>query len=110
MTSELIPPAMAALAVGPQRGQICNSLAPLVATGSVQFSITIPPNATRVAVYIWDRFGEFVRTLVDEANPSSGPQNSAMGSYRYVRTSPSARDVHLACAGGPTESRLVQMR
>jgi photosystem II stability/assembly factor-like uncharacterized protein len=110
-SSELIPPAMAALAVRPQRGQICNSLAPLVATDSVQFSITIPPNATRLAVYIWDRFGEFVRTLVDEANPSSGPRT-----LQWDRTDtsgqvlPPGMFIWRVLVDQVTESRLVQMR
>lgn len=110
-SSEPIPPAMAALAAGPKRGQICNSLEPLVATGSVQFSITIPPNATRLAVYIWDHFGEFVRTLVDEANPSSGTRT-----LQWDRTDKSGQVlppgifIWRVLVDQVTESRLVQMR
>jgi hypothetical protein len=109
-SSEPIPPAMVALAAGPKRGQICNSLEPLVATGSVQFLITIPPNATRLAVYIWDRFGEFVRTLVDEANPSSGTRT-----LQWDRTDKSGQVlspgifIWRVLVDQVTESRLVQM-
>jgi photosystem II stability/assembly factor-like uncharacterized protein len=109
-SSEPIPPAIAALAAGPKRGQICNSLEPLVATGSVQFLITIPPNATRLAVYIWDRFGEFVRTLVDEANPSSGTRT-----LQWDRTDKSGQVlppgifIWRVLVDQVTESRLVQM-
>jgi photosystem II stability/assembly factor-like uncharacterized protein len=109
-SSEPIPLAMAALAGGPKRGQICNSLEPLVATDSDKFSITIPPNATRLAVYIWDRFGELVRTLVDEVNPSSG-----MRTLSWDRTDKSGQVlppgifIWRVLVDQVTESRLVQM-
>jgi photosystem II stability/assembly factor-like uncharacterized protein len=110
-SSEPIPPAMAALAVGPKRGQICDSLEPLVATGSVQFSITIPPNATRLAVYIWDPFGELVRTLVDESNPPSGTRI-----LQWDRTDksgqvlPPGMFIWRVLVDQVTESRMVQTR
>jgi photosystem II stability/assembly factor-like uncharacterized protein len=110
-SSEPIPPAMAALAVGPKREQICDSLEPLVATGSVQFSITIPPNARRLAVYIWDPFGELVRTLVDESNPPSGTRT-----LQWDRTDksgqvlPPGMFIWRVLVDQVTESRMVQTR
>ena len=35
-------------------------------------AMMVPAYAARWTVRIWDRFGEHVRTLVDEANPSAG--------------------------------------
>jgi len=110
-SSEPIPPAMAALAAGPKRGQLWDSLEPLVATGSVQFSITIPPNARRLAVYIWDPFGELIRTLVDESNPSSGTR-----ALQWDRTDksgqvlPPGMFIWRVLVDQVTESRLVQIR
>lgn len=71
-SSEPIHPELAALAAALKRGQICDSLEPLQASGSVRVPITVAANSKRLAVWIWDRFGELVRTLVDETNPASG--------------------------------------
>ena len=71
-SSEPISPALAVLAAAPKRGQICDRLEPLQASGSVRVPITVAANSKRLAVWIWDRFGELVRTLVDETNPASG--------------------------------------
>jgi hypothetical protein len=40
--------------------------------GQISMMITVPAHASRLTVRIWDRFGDRVRTLVDEANPSGG--------------------------------------
>jgi hypothetical protein len=109
-SSESISPAMAVLAAGPKRGQICNSLEPLVATDSDEFSITIPPNPTRLAVYIWDGFGELVRTLVDEANPSSGTRTLSWDrTDKSGQVLPPGVFIWRVVVDQVTESRLVQM-
>jgi flagellar hook assembly protein FlgD len=63
---------MAALAAVPRRGQIFDDLEPLEAIGQTSMAMTVPVNTSRLTVRIWDRFGDHVRTLVDEANPLAG--------------------------------------
>jgi hypothetical protein len=48
------------------------SVEPVSGSGPVQLSITVPPGAGQLTVRIWDRFGAFVRLLVDERNPTPG--------------------------------------
>ena len=71
-SSEPVPPPMAALAVAPRRGRVFDDLEPLEAVGQTSMAMTVPARAARLTVRIWDRFGDHVRTLVDEANPSAG--------------------------------------
>jgi hypothetical protein len=71
-SSEPVPPPMAALAVAPRRGRVFDDLEPLEAVGQTSVAMTVPAHAARLTVRIWDRFGDHVRTLVDEANPSAG--------------------------------------
>ena len=42
------------------------------ATGSVALGITVPADATRLTVRIWNWFGDHVRTLIDEPRPLPG--------------------------------------
>jgi photosystem II stability/assembly factor-like uncharacterized protein len=71
-SSEPVPAPLAALAVAPRRGQFFDTLESLEAVGQIRIPLTVPANASRLTVRIWDRFGEYVRTLIDEANPSAG--------------------------------------
>ena len=71
-SSEPVPPPMAALAVAPRRGRVFDDLEPLEAVGQTSMAMTVPARAARLTVRIWDRFGDHVRTLVDETNPSAG--------------------------------------
>jgi photosystem II stability/assembly factor-like uncharacterized protein len=71
-SSEPVPAAVAVLAIGPRRGQLLEDLEPVEAVGQASMTITVPAHASRVTVRIWDRFGDQVRTLVDEPNPSGG--------------------------------------
>jgi hypothetical protein len=41
-------------------------------TRPVSIQITVPPNAARLKISIWDRFGKQVRQLLDEAQPPDG--------------------------------------
>jgi hypothetical protein len=65
-------PALAAATPAARRDRGFDSLEPLTARGSVCVPITVPANSKRLAEWIWDRFGELVRTLVDEPNPAAG--------------------------------------
>ena len=44
----------------------------LAASGPPQLQLTIPPNAKQLTIRIWDRFGDEVRTLLIEPQPTSG--------------------------------------
>lgn len=66
------PSPAAALAAAPRRVRYFDDLEPLEAVGQARIAVKIPANAARLTVRIWDRFGDQVRTLVDEANPSAG--------------------------------------
>jgi flagellar hook assembly protein FlgD len=63
---------MAALAVAPRQGLVFDDLEPLEAVGQASMAMTVPANTSRWTVRIWDRFGDHVRTLVDEAKPLAG--------------------------------------
>jgi flagellar hook assembly protein FlgD len=69
-----VPAALAALAIVPRRGQILDDLEPLEAAGQTSMTMTVLAPASRLTVRIWDRVGDHVRTLIDEANPSGGPR------------------------------------
>ena len=71
-SAEPVPAPVAALAGAPRHGRIVDDLEPLEAVGQPRMTITVPANASRLTVRIWDRFGEPVRTLVDEAQPAGG--------------------------------------
>lgn len=71
-SSEPVPAVVAVLAVAPRRGQLLEDLEPVEAVGQAAMTIMVPAHASQVTVRIWDRFGDQVRTLVDEPNPASG--------------------------------------
>ena len=76
-SSEPMPEPMAALASAPGPGRILDELEPLEAVGQASLGITVPPHTSKLTVRIWDRFGEQVRTLVDEPEPSAGRRELA---------------------------------
>jgi photosystem II stability/assembly factor-like uncharacterized protein len=49
--------------------------APERAGDALQVPIIVPAGAGRLVVDIWDRFGEYVRRLVDERDPDPGARN-----------------------------------
>jgi flagellar hook assembly protein FlgD len=71
-SSESVSAPVVALTVIPRRGKVFDDLESLEAVGQTNMPITVPADASRLTVRIWDRFGDHVRTLVDEANPSGG--------------------------------------
>ncbi|MGH3994824.1 MAG: FlgD immunoglobulin-like domain containing protein, partial [Pseudonocardiaceae bacterium] len=40
----------------------------------LQVAVTVPAGADRLTIGIWDRFGEHVRQLLDEPQPTQGPR------------------------------------
>lgn len=110
-SSEPVPLTPTALVVGPRRGLICDSLEPLLAVGSAQFTIEVPANVARLSVYIWDRFGEQVRTLTDEANPVHGTRTLQWDrTDRIGQTLPPGMYIWRVVVDQIAESRLVNVR
>jgi hypothetical protein len=69
-SADQVPRQVTAAAAGGLR--LMESVEPVSVTGSVRLPITVPPGAKRLTVRIWDRFGGFVRLLVNERNPTPG--------------------------------------
>lgn len=94
----------------PLRGKCFDSLEPLQSTEAVRVSITVPKDSERLGVWIWDRFGELVRTLVDETSPVPGDRV-----LDWDRTDASGTKLQpgyfiwRAMIDGAVESRLVRV-
>jgi hypothetical protein len=110
-SSEPEPAAVAARAVAPRRGQIFADLEPLEAVGQVSVAILVPANASRLTVRIWDRFGDHVRTLVDELHPSSGRWTLVWDRTDDVsQTLPAGYFIWRVTIDQTSESRLVRVK
>ena len=108
-SSAPVAPAPAAQAVL-RRGGCFGSLEPLQANGSVRVPLTVPAGAGRLAVWIWDRFGELVRTLVDEPNPAAGVRELAWDRTDDAGAAlPPGYFIWRAMVGSASESRLVRL-
>jgi len=109
-SSEPAPTREEVLAAAPLRGEILAALAPLEATGPATLDITVPHDASRLTVRIWDRFGEQVRTLLDEANPTPAARE-----LRWDRTDDAGQPlppgffIWRVTVDDRSESRLVKM-
>lgn len=109
-SSASVSVALAARATSVRRGKCFDSLEPLQASGSVRVPITVAANSKRLAVWVWDRFGELVRTLVDETNPASGVRV-----LEWDRTDVSGKPlapgyfIWRVTVDGMSESRLVRV-
>ena len=109
-SSAPVPATLSGPTAAPARGQHFESLEPLQARGSVRVPVDVPANATRLAVWVWDRFGELVRTLVDEPHPRPGSR-----SLEWDRTDdagnslPPGHFIWRVLVGGTAESRLVRV-
>jgi flagellar hook assembly protein FlgD len=49
-----------------------DSTKPSESARPMHIQITVPADASRLSINVWDRFGDHVRRLSDEARPSSG--------------------------------------
>jgi hypothetical protein len=106
-----VSPAVKAHVAVPRRGRLVADLEPLEAVGQARVPVQVPAGAGRLTVRIWDRFGDQVRTLVDEANPRGGSRT-----LTWDRTD----DAGQALPGGhfiwrvtvdqTSESRLVHLK
>ena len=93
-----------------RRGRMFDILEPFSTDGQVVIPVSVGSNATRLTVRIWDRFGDPVRVLVDEANPTPGERE-----LRWDRTTDAGAVVNSgyyiwrATVDGRSESRLVRL-
>jgi hypothetical protein len=58
----------------PPRTTLLADNRPSRATGPLLLPVTVPAGIHRLAVRVWDRFGDHVATPVDEVNPAPGPR------------------------------------
>jgi photosystem II stability/assembly factor-like uncharacterized protein len=61
----------------PKRTVFLDDNAPLRVAGPLRLPVTVPTNAGRLTVRVWDRFGDLVATPVDEARPADGRRTVA---------------------------------
>ena len=93
-----------------RRGRIFDLLEPLSTDDEAVVTVSVGANAARFTVRIWDRFGDPVRVLVDEANPAPGERE-----LRWDRTNDAGAAVGpgyyiwRATVDGRSESRLVRL-
>ncbi len=52
--------------------QFLDGTEPIESVHPVRVRVSVPPNAKRLAIDIWERFGKHVHTLVDEPKPRPG--------------------------------------
>jgi flagellar hook assembly protein FlgD len=70
----------------------------------------VPSGTGRLAVYIWDRFGDLVRTLVDEADPPLGDRDLLWdGKNDAGQALQSGQFIWRVSVDGAAESRLVRL-
>jgi photosystem II stability/assembly factor-like uncharacterized protein len=109
-SSAPIPAFAAALAAAPRRGQILAGLDPVETSGPATMDVTVAAGASRLTVRIWDRFGEQVRTLIDEARPAPGERT-----LEWDRKDDASRDlppgqfILRVTVDDTSESRLVHL-
>lgn len=110
-SSEPVPAAVEALAVSPRRGRVFDDLGPLEAVGRARMTIMVPASASRLTVRIWDRFGDQIRTLVDESHPASGSRTLVWDRTDDVgQTLPAGYFIWRVTIDQTSESRLVRVK
>jgi photosystem II stability/assembly factor-like uncharacterized protein len=109
-TSEPVP-AFAAAIAGPKQGKLFPELEPVESRGSVSVTIAVPAGTSQLSVRIWERFGELVKTLVDETKPTKGTRQMT-----WNRTDDSGQElppgwfIWRVTADDQSESRLIQVK
>ena len=71
-SDEPLPPQPAAPSAGLGLRELLADNAPKASGRPLQITATVPDGADQLRVGIWDRFGEYVRRLVEEKQPQSG--------------------------------------
>jgi photosystem II stability/assembly factor-like uncharacterized protein len=69
-SAEPLPEAVGIVSEPPTR--LLDSNEPTASGRPVRISVTIPTDASRLAVTVWERFGDRVRRLADETGPTAG--------------------------------------
>lgn len=104
-SSEPVMPVPLALA---QTTRILDTNEPVEASGPVEIVYTVPQGTGCLEIDIWDRFGRYVRRLVDEKNPDPGEQSITWdlkdGSVQRV---PAGIYIYRITVDGQAESRVV---
>jgi photosystem II stability/assembly factor-like uncharacterized protein len=105
-SSDPVPPApVADAAPGPR---IFEEHEPLEANGAVVLGIKVPADTARLTVRIWNWFGEYVRTLIDEPRPLAGRRRLAWDRTDDVgRLLPPDAFIWRVTINQRSESRLV---
>jgi photosystem II stability/assembly factor-like uncharacterized protein len=108
-SAEPMPAAVAeAAAAGPR---LLDEAAPVQADGPIEIGFTVPPDARRLTIDIWDRFGAPVRHLVDEAEPASG-HRSVTWDFTSDDGVPLPDGFYIArlTVDGQAESRILRLK
>ncbi|KST69498.1 YCF48-related protein [Mastigocoleus testarum] len=104
-------PVTAALAdrVTPLRFLTTNK--PAVFKKSVDIKYTLPDNVQKVTIDIWDRFGTYVRKLVDDSNPSAGQKSVVWNCKNDAGESlPPGIFIYRLTVDGNAESRVISLK
>ena len=106
-SAEPVVPAVAEAALaGPQ---LLDEAAPVAVDQPVEIGFTTPPGARRLTIDVWDRFGQPVRRLVDEADPASGHRSVTWDFTSDDGASlPDGSYIYRVTIDGQAESRIVQ--
>jgi photosystem II stability/assembly factor-like uncharacterized protein len=98
-----------ALFAGPHRGKLIRNLDVTEADGPVKVGIFVPTGARHLAVRIWDRFGDEVKTAVSEANPAPGKRTIAwdLTNTAGQKTSP-GHFIWRVTVDGISESKIIR--
>jgi hypothetical protein len=104
-------PGLAMAAPGRPRRGLLDSLEPLDATGQrISMPVTVPADTSRLIVHIWDRFGEHVRALVDDAQPGVGARDLVWDRKNDAgETVDPGMFIWRVIADGTSESRMVRL-
>jgi hypothetical protein len=104
----VVPAFPAAAAAGPQ---LLDAATPVQISGPIEISFTTPPGARRLTIDVWDRFGEPVRQLVDEADPASGHRSVTWDVTSDAGAPlPAGSYIYRVTIDGQAESRIVHVK
>ncbi len=84
--------------------------APVETAPPLRLQVSVPEGASRFVVNIWERFGELVRHLVDEASPAAGPMTVEWDhTDDDGQTLEPGRFIVRVTVDGQSESRIVRI-
>ncbi|MUG97828.1 hypothetical protein F7734_38175 [Scytonema sp. UIC 10036] len=78
---------------------------------SVNIEYTLPENAQKVTIDIWNQFGAYVRKLVDERDPSTGQKSVVWdGKNDAGESLPPGIFIYRLTVDGNVESRVIRLK